>query len=313
MNSPPQVVLIMGATASGKTDLALSLAERYPFDIISVDSAMVYRGMDIGTAKPDKQTLARFPHQLVDILDPAQAYSAAEFCRDANQAIANSLEQGRWPLLVGGTFLYFNAWLHGLSNLPSADTELREQLLARAQQVGWAAMHRELAEHDAPSAARIHPNDPQRIQRALEVYYSSGKPLSVWHAEEQKSASAYPSYKLILAPEDRRVLDSRIEKRFQLMLNQGLVEEVELLFRRPDLSADLPSIRSVGYRQVWQWLSGEFSYTELQERAVIATRQFAKRQFTWLRRDKGLPWIDPMRGQVFEKALEKLKIAGFPL
>jgi len=313
MSQTPSVVLIMGPTATGKTDLAIALAEKYPFDIISVDSAMVYRGMDIGTAKPDKQTLQRYPHQLIDILDPADSYSAAEFCRDANAAIAASFRHGRWPLLVGGTFLYINAWIHGLSDLPSADAALREQLLRRAQDKGWSGMHQELATIDPDSAARIHPNDPQRIQRALEVYYTSGKPLSVWHAEEKTSATPFPLCKLILAPQQRATLATRIEKRFQTMLNLGLVEEVEQLFRRPDLNPDLPSIRSVGYRQVWQWLSGEFSYTEMQDKAVIATRQFAKRQYTWLQREKGQPWIDPLCEPVFEIAQQRLKIAGFPL
>jgi len=313
MNSTPKVVLIMGPTASGKTDLAIALAEKYPFDIISVDSAMVYRGMDIGTAKPDQATLARFPHRLINILDPAQAYSAAEFCHDANVAIEESFSHGRWPLLVGGTFLYFNAWIHGLTNLPSADARLRSQISARAEQQGWPAVHQELAAVDAVSAARIHPNDPQRIQRALEVFYSSGKPLSVWHNEEKKSASQFPLCKLILAPQDRNLLASRIEKRFQTMLNLGLVEEVEKLFRRSDLNDNMPSIRSVGYRQVWQWLNGEYSYSEMREKAVIATRQFAKRQYTWLRREKSQPWIDPINDQVIEIAKERLKLVGFPL
>jgi len=313
MTPRQQLALIMGPTACGKTDLAIALAEKYPFDIISVDSAMVYRGMDIGTAKPDKDTLRRYPHQLIDILDPAQAYSAADFCRDARQAVEASFRRGRWPLLVGGTFLYFNAWINGLSQLPSADATIRAQLLDRAQNIGWAGMHRELAEVDRISAARIHPNDPQRIQRALEVFYSSGKPLSVWHAEENKSACPFPMCKLVLAPEDRGLLAPRIEKRFQAMLNLGLLDEVEQLFRRPDLSAETPSIRSVGYRQVWKWLAGEYSYSEMQEKAVTATRQFAKRQYTWLQKEKGQAWINPLTEQVIEIAQQKLKIAGFPL
>lgn len=306
-------VCIMGPTASGKTDLALALAERYPFEIISVDSAMVYRGMDIGTAKPDKATLAQYPHRLIDILDPVQAYSAADFCRDAQQAIGEIQQRGAWPLLVGGTFLYFNALLDGLSELPSADAGLRQQLLDRAQQYGWSHMHQELSQVDALSAQRIHPNDPQRIQRALEVYYASGKPLSVWHAESKRQQLVQPALKLILANDDRKTLGQKISKRFQQMLKLGFVEEVEQLFAREDLHQDLPSMRCVGYRQIWQYLDQQFSYEEMQEKAVIATRQFAKRQYTWLRRERQLNWLDPSSNQVLDLAEKNLINAGFQL
>jgi len=278
----PPIVCIMGPTASGKTDLAITLSKKYPMDIISVDSAMVYKGMDIGTAKPDAQTLACAPHRLVDFLDPAEPYSAAQFCNDALREMQQITEQGRIPLLVGGTMLYFKALLYGLSDMPSADEATREKLVAETEALGLAAMHARLAEVDPQSAQRIHPNDPQRIQRALEVYELTGISLTAWQAKPAEPLP-YQPVQIALVPTDRSWLHERIELRFEMMLKQGLVEEVKTLFQRKDLDENKPAIRAVGYRQVWQHLAGQLGYDDMQERGIIATRQLAKRQLTWLR------------------------------
>lgn len=272
----------MGPTASGKTDLAVELVRRFPFEIISVDSAMVYRGMDIGTAKPDQQILQAAPHRLIDFLDPAQAYSAAAFRLDALREIEQILAQGKLPLLVGGTMLYYKALLQGIAELPCADAQTREQLLNEARQQGWDRMHVRLAQVDPESAARIHPNDPQRIQRALEVFELTGVPLSHWQAKPTEPFP-YASRCLGLIPSDRSWLHERISRRFQLMLEQGFEREVKSLYDRGDLAEDMPSVRSVGYRQMWQYFKGELDYTQMLERGIIATRQLAKRQLTWLR------------------------------
>lgn len=275
----------MGPTASGKTALAIELVERGPFEIISVDSGMVYRDMDIGTAKPDAATLARAPHRLIDIRDPAQAYSAAEFRRDALQEMAAITAAGRIPLLVGGTMLYFKVLLEGLAAMPEADPDLRARLDAEAAAKGWPAMHARLAEIDPVSAARLKPNDSQRLQRALEVYELTGKPLSQWHAEQAPPEP--PPFRLLqlaVSPPDRSILHERIEHRFDAMLEQGLIEEVARLRARPGLHADLPSMRAVGYAQVWSCLEGEIDAAEMRLRGIYATRQLAKRQFTWLKR-----------------------------
>ena len=276
------VVLLMGPTASGKSALALDLAEQLPVEIVSVDSAQVYRGMDIGTAKPDRATRERVPHHLIDVLEPTEAYSAARFVTDATAAIDAIRGRGRIPLLVGGTMLYFKALLDGLSALPSADPSTRALLEARAAREGWPALHEELARVDAAVAARVHPSDAQRIQRALEVYLTAGVPLSsLQSARNAPDLGAIVS--IALVPGDRTRLHASIRARFEAMLAHGFVEEVEALRRRHALSAHMPSMRSVGYRQVWQMLEGEIPRARLLDKGVVATRQLAKRQFTWLR------------------------------
>jgi len=307
------VIFIMGPTASGKTDLAVELVRRFPCDIISVDSAMVYRGMDIGTAKPGPDILARAPHRLIDIIDPAVAYSAAQFRVDARREIAAIHAAGRIPLLVGGTMLYFHALQHGLSALPSADAGVRAAIDAEARERGWDALHQRLAEVDPAAATRIHPNDPQRIQRALEVYQLTGRPLTAFFTSQtaNPAVSAWPGtpIKLVMAPSDRTVMRRRIETRFNEMLERGLIREVEALYQRGDLNRELPSIRSVGYRQVWDYLSGELPYSAMIERAAIATRQLAKRQLTWLRREEEAQWFDSLEPMVFNSAIEYIEAA----
>ncbi len=298
----------MGPTASGKTDLAISLSEKFPMEIISVDSAMVYKGMDIGTAKPDAKTLARAPHRLVDFLDPAEPYSAAQFCTDALDEMQQITEQGRIPLLVGGTMLYFKALLYGISDMPSADEGIRAKLVAETEALGLPAMHKKLADVDPESAARIHPNDPQRIQRALEVYELTGISLTEWQAKPADPLP-YEPIQIALVPTDRSWLHQRIEQRFRLMLEQGLVDEVKALFQRDDLDENKPSIRAVGYRQVWQFLQGQLSYDEMQERGIIATRQLAKRQLTWLRSMPDLNSFDCLNKDLEEGVLNLLKHA----
>ncbi len=288
---PFPVILLMGPTAAGKTDLALALAERLPVDIVSVDSAMVYRRMDIGTGKPPPEVLARHPHHLVDIREPHEPYSAAEFQADARRAIEAIRAAGRIPLLVGGTMLYFRALTEGLSHLPAADPALRRELEAQLVRCGSAALHAELARLDPRAARRIHPNDPQRILRALEVCRLAGRPYSELLGERH-GALRGPCLKLALAPAERARLHRRIERRFDAMLAAGLVDEVAALRRDPRIHAELPSMRSVGYRQVWRYLEGEGDWENLRQRGWAATRQLAKRQFTWLRRERGLHWLD---------------------
>ena len=285
----------MGPTASGKTDLAIFLTEHFPVDIISVDSALVYKGLDIGSAKPSAEELAKAPHRLLNVVDPIEPYSAARFRKDALREIAEIIEAGRIPLLVGGTMLYFRALLEGLSELPESDEATRAKIAEQASDVGWEKMHQRLAEVDAEAAQRIHKNDPQRISRALEVYEMTGKPMSELQKEQKAEPLPYEVLKLALIPSDRAVLHQRIEKRFGLMLEQGLIEEVKTLRDRGDLHEDLPAIRAVGYRQVWDYLESRLDYTEMQERGVIATRQLAKRQLTWLRSEKDLTIYDLSR------------------
>ena len=302
---PPAAIFLMGPTASGKTDLAIALRQRLPVELISVDSAMVYRGMDIGTAKPDVATLQQAPHRLIDILDPAEAYSAARFREDALREMAAIRAAGRIPLLVGGTMLYYRALEQGLSPLPEAHPEIRAQLEAEAAEFGWDALHRRLAEVDPAAAQRIHPNDPQRLSRALEVYLISGRPLTeLW--QQAVDSLPYRLLKLAVAPPERADLHERIAQRFALMLEQGLVDEVEALYRRGDLHPELPSIRCVGYRQVWQYLAGELSREMMSEKGVVATRQLAKRQFTWLRSEQHLHWFSSFDGKLLEKVLKLL-------
>jgi tRNA dimethylallyltransferase len=284
----PVAICIMGPTASGKTELALELVEHLSCEIISVDSAQVYRGMNIGTAKPDASILARAPHRLIDIRDPSESYSAAEFREDALREMQQIANAGRIPLLVGGTMLYFRSLWYGLAELPSADAELRERLEDDARREGWQAMHVRLEQVDPESAARIHPNDPQRIQRALEVYELTGEPMSRLQARQEPADELFRYVKIALLPGDRADLHKRIVARFHHMLDAGFVDEVRALYERGDLHGDLPAIRAVGYRQVWQYLEGQLDYEDMVEQGIISTRQFAKRQLTWLRSEPDL-------------------------
>ncbi len=296
----------MGPTASGKTDLAVELVKRFPFEIISVDSAMVYRGMDIGTAKPEPEILQLAPHRLIDFLDPAEAYSAASFCADAEREIQDILAQGKTPLLVGGTMMYYRSLLQGLAELPSADEQTRQAILEQANRDGWERMHAQLADIDPVSADKIHPNDPQRIQRALEVYRLTGAPLSEWQARPARSGT-WQATSIGLFPSERSWLHQRIEQRFHRMLEAGFEQEVKTLFDRGDLHVDLPSIRAVGYRQMWSYLSGEWDRQTMLERAVSATRQLAKRQLTWLRSMPELNTFDCINKDLTTNILNLIK------
>jgi len=287
----PLAVLLMGPTASGKTELAVALAERFPCDVVSVDSAMVYRGMDIGTAKPGPEVLARAPHRLIDLCEPTEAYSAARFRVDALREMAAITATGRIPLLVGGTMLYFRALQTGLARLPEADAGVRARLNAAAEVEGWGALHRRLAAVDPVAARRIHPNDPQRIQRALEVYELTGRPLSELLALASRDGLPYRLLKLVRAPRERAVLHRRIGERFQDMLAAGLEAEVRGLWGRGDLTPGLSSMRCVGYRQMLQYVLGEATFLDMQDKAIAATRQLAKRQLTWLRAERVGIWI----------------------
>lgn len=297
----------MGPTASGKTALAVELVKRYPFQIISVDSAQVYRGMNIGTGKPTKEILDIAPHRLIDIVDPAVAYSASEFRSDAIAEIQDVLAQGGTPLLVGGTMLYFRVLRDGLAEMPHADSSVRAEIGELAEHEGWEAVHRELARVDPESAARIHPNDPQRLQRALEVFRVSGKTMTALHNEEQTAPKVEQPFNLhffAIQPEDRSLLHSQIEQRFKQMLQDGLLAEVKQLHSRKDLNPLLPSIKSVGYRQVWQYLDGELDYDEMVEKSIIATRQLAKRQLTWLRSWRNLQSLGDSSAQSIDSVLK---------
>ncbi|EEQ06298.1 tRNA delta(2)-isopentenylpyrophosphate transferase [Yersinia bercovieri ATCC 43970] len=281
----------MGPTASGKTALSIALRQRLPVELISVDSALIYRGMDIGTAKPSAEELALAPHRLIDIRDPAESYSAADFRKDALQEMADITAAGRIPLLVGGTMLYFKALLEGLSPLPSADPQIRQRIEEQAAELGWEALHQQLADIDPVSAARIHPNDPQRLSRALEVFFISGKTLTELTKISGESLP-YRVHQFAIAPVSRELLHQRIELRFHQMLEAGFEAEARALFDRGDLHTDLPAIRCVGYRQMWSYLSGEIDYNEMVYRGVCATRQLAKRQITWLRGWSSVQWLD---------------------
>ncbi|HCA24366.1 MAG TPA: tRNA (adenosine(37)-N6)-dimethylallyltransferase MiaA [Pseudomonas sp.] len=317
----PPLVCLMGPTASGKTDLAMYLYDQFPCELVSVDSVLVYRGMDVGSAKPDAQTLQRYPHHLIDILDPAEPYSAARFRDDALALIQDITARGRVPLLVGGTMLYFKALAGGLASMPSADPVVRARIEAMALEQGWPAVHAALAQVDPASAERIHPNDPQRISRAYEVFLGSGITLTQWHERQHAEKAAdqtpgsgvlpYTVRYLAVAPRERSVLHERIAERFSLMLQQGLISEVEALHARGDLDVSMPSIRAVGYRQVWDYLEGRLSYEQMHERGVIATRQLAKRQFTWLRGwNEPIEWLDSLDPKRFERALKVLQTAS---
>lgn len=288
----------MGPTAAGKTDLAMALHDQLQGDIISVDSALVYRGMDIGTAKPSPEELSLAPHRLIDIRDPSEPYSAAEFTRDATREIETIVGEGRVPVLVGGTMLYFKALLEGLSPMPASDPQVRRQLEEEAARFGWPHLHSELQRVDPVLAARLHPNHSQRIGRALEVFRGTGRPLSEWQSTAGEGLSErYQWVQIAIAPQQRNVLHQRIAERFELMLQNGFVDEVRSLYLRGDLDPDLPSMRSVGYRQVWQYLDDEYDYEQMRAAGVAATRQLAKRQLTWLRHWHDLSWVHTLDDQ----------------
>lgn len=305
MKKHPLVICLMGPTASGKTTLAVELVQRFPCEIISVDSAMVYRGMDIGTAKPGEEILSIAPHRLIDICDPADPYSAGRFRDDALREMEDVIAQGKIPLLTGGTMMYFRALQQGLAGMPKADASIREDLEARAAVEGWPALHAELTKVDPVSATRINVNDSQRIQRALEVYLVSGKTITAWQGEDKSSMVNYRVLNVGLVPENRALLHERIAIRFELMLQMGLVDEVMRLYQRGDLSPALSSIRSVGYRQIWAYLAGECSFDEMRDKAIAATRQLAKRQLTWLRT---WPNLIPLRAEMKGLIMEVQKI-----
>ena len=300
----PLAIFLMGPTASGKTDLAIQLRQQLPVEVISVDSALIYRGMDIGTAKPSKAELALAPHRLIDICDPAESYSAANFRTDALREMQEISAQGKIPLLVGGTMLYYKALLEGLSPLPSADEKVRSEIEAKAALIGWAGLYQELCKIDPISAQRINPNDSQRINRALEVFYLTGKTLTELTAQKGE-ALPYDILQFAIAPEQREVLHRRIEQRFHKMIELGFQQEVEKLYRRPDLNENLPSIRCVGYRQMWEYLRGDYDHDEMVFRGICATRQLAKRQITWLRGwTSPIQWLDSLQpAQALEKVL----------
>ncbi len=308
-------VLLMGPTGAGKTELAAALVERLPLEIVSVDAAMVYRGMDIGTAKPSRELLARAPHHLIDLVDPAESYSAARFLADAGAAMAAIAARGRVPLLAGGTMLYFRALQSGLAPLPAADPELRRRLDERAAAEGWPALHAELARLDPAAAARIRPNDRQRIQRALEVIERSGRPLTGQLAENLRGAASQDDLPLVLAPADRTLQADRLAARFDEMMRRGLLDEVRGLHARGDLHAGLPAMRLIGYRQLWQHLEGTLALGEATDRAVAATRQLARRQLTWLRAEPRAEWFDAgdpaVQERMAARVAEWLAMRGF--
>lgn len=287
----PLALFLMGPTASGKTDLAIRMCQQFPIEVISVDSALIFKGMDIGSAKPDARELALAPHKLINILDPSEAYSAADFCRDATKEMEAIVARGNIPLLVGGTMLYFKALLEGLSPLPAANPEIRKQISAEAEAQGWQALHDQLRIFDPTSAERIHPNDPQRLSRAIEVYRISGKSLTELTKIKGESLP-YRVKQFAIAPEERAELHRRIELRFGKMIEAGFEEEVRALYSRGDLHPDLPSIRCVGYRQMWDYLESNCSLDEAIFRGICATRQLAKRQITWLRSWENLTWLN---------------------
>ena len=301
----PLALFLMGPTASGKTELAIRLRQQYPVEIISVDSALIYQQMDIGTAKPDERERALAPHRLIDILDPSESYSAADFRRDALREMEAIVAQGKIPLLVGGTMLYYKALLEGLSPLPAANPEIRQQIEHEALTQGWQVLHDQLTEVDPVSAQRIHPNDPQRLSRALEVYRISGKTLTELTQTKGESLP-YRVKQFAIAPKERAELHRRIELRFDKMIEAGFEDEVRALYARPDLHPDLPSIRCVGYRQMWDYLDGHCTLDDAIFRGICATRQLAKRQVTWLRSWDNLTWLD---SENLDHALETLSNA----
>ena len=303
----PPAIFLMGPTASGKTALAIELRKRFAVDIISVDSALVYRDMDVGTAKPDAATLRQAPHALIDIRDPTETYSVAEFRTDALEEMAKITSRGRVPLLAGGTMLYFRALSRGLARLPAASPELRQQIEEQAREAGWPAMHAQLAASDPEIAGRIHPNDSQRISRALEVIELTGRKMSELQQEQEDQSLDYRVLRIIACPQPRATLHERIEMRFRQMLEEGFMEEMEALRKRGDLKREMPSMRCVGYRQAWAYLEGEDSFDEMCRKAVAATRQLAKRQLTWLRQETGALWYDSTLGTAQESVFGKVE------
>src|SRR3990167_2798238 len=299
-----KIVCLMGPTASRKSESAFGLINKLPCEIISVDSAMIYRGMNIGTAKPTTEELKQAPHRLIDIRDPSEAYSAADFCSDAKREIETIFAIRKTPLLVGGTMLYFRALQQGLSSLPAADETTRQFILDKANRLGWQALHDELAKIDPATAKRIHPNDPQRLSRALEIYYLTGQSLSAHFEMSKPSDQEYDFINIALLPEDRAWLHERIAKRFHFMLDHGFLEEAKQLHNRGDLSTDLPSMRAVGYRQAWAYLENDISYEQFVEQGIAATRQLAKRQITWLRSWPNLQVIPCDKTNVISKCID---------
>ncbi|MEE9328146.1 MAG: tRNA (adenosine(37)-N6)-dimethylallyltransferase MiaA [Cocleimonas sp.] len=293
----PPAIFIIGPTASGKTGLAMKLMEYFPIELISVDSALVYKGMDIGTAKPTAEELVKAPHRLISFLDPSQPYSAADFRKDALREMQEIIDKGKIPVLVGGTMLYYRALENGLADLPVANPEVRKRLSEEAEHHGWGHLHQRLTKVDPEAGARIHPNDQQRIQRALEVFELTGKPLSTHQKEEKSTAFPYRLLKLALIPE-REWVRELAAIRFDKMLEAGFLDEVKKLYAREDLHADLPAMRAVGYRQVWDYLDGKLDQNEMKERAVIATRQLAKRQMTWMRSEPNITRFDAKNYQI---------------
>ncbi|MGR9071904.1 MAG: tRNA (adenosine(37)-N6)-dimethylallyltransferase MiaA [Gammaproteobacteria bacterium] len=307
----PPAIFLMGPTASGKTDLSIRMAKLYGCEIISVDSAMIYRQMNIGTAKPTLSERGGITHHMIDILDPSESFSTAEFRNRAVSIMEELSNKGKIPLLVGGTMLYFNSLLKGLAPLPNADTRIRDKLEREAAESGWQALHERLREIDPVSAVRIHPNDPQRIQRALEVFEITGKPISAHLHDAENNVIPYDIKILVIAPQKRNLLHEKIAARFKNMVEQGLIQEVEKLYLRGDLSEKNPSVRCVGYRQVWSFLEGEIDYDEMIERAIAATRQLAKRQFTWLRKIQEGIWHDlscPGEEQLIREEIEEFLV-----
>ncbi|MBF8222192.1 tRNA (adenosine(37)-N6)-dimethylallyltransferase MiaA [Halomonas sp. 328] len=303
----PPAILLMGPTAAGKTDLAIALHERLDCELISVDSALIYRGMDIGTAKPSAAELARAPHRLVDIRDPAEAYSAAEFREDALAAMHEITAAGRVPLLVGGTMMYYKRLLEGVAEMPAADPALRAELEAEAERRGLVALHEELARVDPVLAAELHPHNRQRLLRALEVYRLSGRPLSALWAEQRRETLPWRTLSIGVAPAERAVLHERIGRRFEAMLAEGFLDEVAALQARGDLHLDLPSMRCVGYRQAWEYLEGRYDRDTLIARGTAATRQLAKRQLTWLRGWPELHWVDSQQADALARVLKLVR------
>jgi len=308
----PPAIFLMGPTASGKTGLAVEIAQHLGTEIISVDSVLVYRGMDIGTAKPSMIERGGIKHHLIDILDPAESFSTAAFREHALQLMSEITEKGMIPLLTGGTMLYFNILFKGLADLPAANEVVRQKINEQAKTIGWAAMHEKLAEIDPVSAERIHPNDPQRIQRALEVFEISGEPISHWHVIAEQKQIPFKKIKIVIAPDDRKLLHDRIASRFNQMLELGFVDEVTKLFHRGDLTEKMPSVRAVGYRQIWAYLKGDYDYAKMVEKGIVATRQLAKRQITWLRRETDAKWFvnhqENLSGRVIELLQSKINI-----
>ena len=305
-----RAVLLMGPTGAGKSDLAVRLAEQFALEIVSTDSALVYRGMDIGTAKPDHETRQTIPHHLIDIRDPAMTYSAGDFVVDAAAAMEDIWRRGRQPLFVGGTMLYFNTLTAGIAALPDRDLTVRADIDARAAAIGWAGVHRELAAVDPQAAARIHANDPQRIQRAIEVYRLTGQPISRLQQSRVSALAGVDVLELVMSPSDRNILHQRIQVRFGAMLAAGFVDEVRRLRERKDLGAEHPSMRAVGYRQVWRYLDGYCALNEASEQAIAATRQLAKRQLTWLRARRSATWFDSVHPEVASQVAHALSEGG---